>query len=222
MKTANIHFSDTYLRERRYSLSKTFSDHLDSLDAEFLDEGHDKWKANNLCLDPFFKFIDPETKKLSLGRFKKLLEGGKLDKAILIGDGGAGKTFLSKKLFKHFHSKGFTPLLVRGHEILKPDMEFVFNTLLREAFENHYLTKEHEHFGAIEKNRIVLVIDDFNGCLLKDQHRNLFVKNVNAQLGKCIFCSNSIMFFNSIDQSELADYQIYNLIEYSFKVGSDS
>ena len=203
-------------------MSKTFSDHLDSLDAQLLDEGHDKWKDNNLCLDPFFKFVDPETKKLGLGRFKKLLEGGKLDKAILIGDGGAGKTFLSKKLFKHFHSRGFIPLLVKGHEILKPDMEFVFNTLLREAFVNHYLTNDHEHFGAIDKNRIVLVIDDFNGCRLKDQHRNLFVKNVNAQIGKCIFCSNSIMFFNSIDQGELADYQIYNLIEYSFKAGGDS
>jgi len=214
--------NDKSKETRRYSLSGTFSDHLDSLDAHFLEEGHEKWKSDNLCVDPFLKFVDPKTNKLSIGRFNKLLEGGKLDKAILIGDGGAGKTFLSNKLFKYFHSKALIPLLIKGSDILKPDIEFVFKTLLREAFEKHYSKKEHEYFGEIDQNRIVLIIDDFNACPLKDKFRNLFVKNVNAHLEKTIFNSNSIMFFNSISHGELANYQTYNLVEYSFKMGSDS
>lgn len=207
--------------ERRYSLSKSFSAHLESLDAEFLDRGDEQCKADLLCVNPFLKFIDPKTNKLNIGRFNKLLEGGKLDKAILIGDGGAGKTFLSNKLFKHFHGQTFTPILIKGSEILKPDSEFIFDTLIRKAFERHYLAKEHKHFGAIDKNKLVLIIDDFNGCLLKSQYRNQFVKNLNAQVEKTIFCSNSIMFFSSIDPGELADFQTYNLVEYSFKLGSN-
>lgn len=222
MESANINFNDTQLREKSYSLSKTFSDHLDSLDAQFLDEGFDKRKANKLCLDPFLKFVDPKTNKLNVGRFNNLLEGGKLNRAILIGDGGAGKTYLSKKLFGHFHSKEFIPILLKGSEILKPDVDFVYNTLIREAFENYYSSEEHEHFSKIDKKKIVLIIDDFNGCPLKDHSRNLFVKNMNAQIEKMIFCSNSIMFFNSIAHAELADYQTYNLIESSFKGRSDS
>lgn len=221
MKTGIIHFSDLQLRERQYTLSKSFSDHLDSLDTQFLEGEGEKSKADHLCVNPFFKFIDPGTKKSNIGRFNKLLEGGKLDKAILIGDGGTGKTFLSNKLFKHFHAQALTPVLIKGSEILHSDSEFIFHTLVRKAFERHYLAKEHEHFEAIDKNKLVLIIDDFNGCRLRGQYRNEFVKNLNAQVEKTIFCSNSIMFFNSIDPAELADYQTYNLVEYSFKMGGN-
>jgi hypothetical protein len=207
--------------ERRFALSKSFSDQLDSLDAQFLEQGDEKCKAGHLCVNPFLKFTDPDTQKTSIGRFNKLLEEGRLDKAILIGDGGAGKTFLSKKMFKHFYAKGFTPLLVNGYEIIKPDKEFIANTLFRQAFENYYLTEEHAHFGAADKKKMVLIIDDFNGCRLRGKYRNLFVRNLNAQVEKVIFCSKSIMFFNSIDPGELSEYQTYNLVEYSFKLGGN-
>ncbi len=207
--------------EQRYALNKSFSDQLDSLDAEFLNRGAEKCKADHLCVNPFLKFINPGTNKTSIGRFNKLLDEGKLDKAILIGDGGAGKTFLSKKLFKHFHAEGFTPLLVNGYEILKPDIHFITNTLFRQAFENYYLTNNLGHSGEVDKAKIVLIVDDFNGCRLRGKYRNLFVKNLNAQVDKVIFCSKSIMFFNSIDPYELSDYQTYRLVEYSFKLGGN-
>jgi len=216
-----MNISDVQLLERKYSLSESFSSHIASLDEQFLKGGHEAGQAVTLCVDPFLKYTDPKTNKLSIGRFNKLLEGEKLNKAILIGDRGAGKTFLSEKLFKQFHSKAFTPLLLKGPEILKSDTEFIFNTLLRDAFEKHYLANEHKHFEEIDKNQIVLIIDDYNGCPLKEHNRNKFVRNVNSQIEKTIFFSNSIMFFNSICQAELANYQIYNLVESSFKMGSN-
>jgi hypothetical protein len=110
---------------------------------------------------------------------------------------------------------------VNGYEILKPDIHFITNTLFRQAFENYYLTNNLGHSGEVDKAKIVLIVDDFNGCRLRGKYRNLFVKNLNAQVDKVIFCSKSIMFFNSIDPYELSDYQTYRLVEYSFKLGGN-
>lgn len=197
-----------------------FANYLDSPSAQFLHKRASKLFIDDLFINPFLRSTDKKTDKIEIVEFNKILDITTLKKAILIGDELSGKTTLCKKVFKEFHNKGFLPVYFKGAAIEKPSFDYLFNHCIKAAFQDQYHKKAIEKFDEIDKDKLVLIIDDFNTCRMKDEYRNAFVKTVNENFERAIFSSSSLLYFNPITDGdgEFEDYQTYNIIELSYKL----
>ncbi len=216
---------DDFLDYKIYSnieqpLNNSFANYLDSPSAQYFHPRISKLYIDDLFVNPFLRTTDKQTDKIRIIEFNKILNIDALKKAILVGDELSGKTTLCKKIYKEYHNKGLLPIYIKGALIEKPNFDYLLNNLIKEAINDQYHKKAYQKFEEIDKSKFALIIDDFNTCKLKDEHRNSFVKMVNENFEYVVFSSNSSLYFNPITDGdgEFEDYQTYNIIEFSYKL----
>ena len=175
-------------------LNLQFSNYLDSLSAQFLHSRVDELLIDDLFISPYLRTSKKNSDRIKLVEFEKVLDVKTLKKAIIIGDEISGKTTLCKKIYKEFHKKSFLPIYIKGLDIKKPTFKFILNKLIKNCYIDQYHKKAIKNFEEIDKNKFVLIIDDFNACKLKDEHRNTFIKNVNDNFEHVIISSDSILY----------------------------
>lgn len=207
-------------KDIKIPLSNDFSSYLDTLNAQFLHRRADSIYLDDLYVSPFLRTFDEIKGKSELINFNELLHCQNLEKNIFIGEEGAGKTTLCKKIFKETHANGRIPILLKGLNIEKSTFEYVFHDLLKVAFAEQYNKRFINNFEELDKNNIIIIIDDFQSCKLRDDHRKALVQLLNENFKTIIFTSDSLLYFNPVAEidGQFADYKTYTILEFSYEL----
>ncbi len=203
-----------------HPLNFHFNNYLDSLSAQFLHKRAEKLSIDDLYVSPFLRTTNDETEKIEIVSFDKIITSDKTDKIIFIGEEISGKTTICKKIFREFHNKGMLPVLIRGSELKKSTFDYFFSDLIKRNFFDQYHSNSLKNFEEIDKEKLIIIIDDFNACELTESHRKKLIASINKHFTNVVFTSNSLLYFNPVTKGdkEFEEYQVYHLLEFSYEL----
>ncbi|MBI3136415.1 MAG: metallophosphoesterase [Bacteroidetes bacterium] len=212
--------SEAKQSQSEFLVEKYFNSYIDSLNAQFLHKRADEILLDDLYVYPLLRTTREGTDKIDVVKFEKVISKKDLKRAIFIGEEISGKTTILKKLFRENHDRGFIPILINGKDVIKHTFDYVFNQLLRTAFEAQYQRNNHVKFDTIDKKKFVILIDDFHACELKDDLRNSFAQTLNEIVDRIFLTSSSRLFFNPVAKSEMpfSEYELFDLLELSYEL----
>lgn len=218
--------NDSFLLERNENgkgiqLNNNFSKTLEILSGQFLHKRVETIYLDDVFISPFLRTVDEKTEKTKLVNFNKIIKTNDENfKIIIIGEETSGKTTLCKKIFKTFHDKGLIPIFISGISIEKTGIEYILNKLIKKCFDNQYNKKALQSFEKIDKNKFVIIIDDFHKCQLKEIHKNSLVFDLHENFNKIIYTSTTSLYFNSINQENpfFNEYTNYHIVELSYEL----
>ena len=125
------------------------------------------------------------------------------------GTENIGKTSLLKTCFTKLHSQDFVPLLVEGHEIKSTGIEDLKKLFLKTFFEQ-YISTSKEVFEELHKNKLVIIIDDFNRTKLNLKHKARLLQNLNSNFANLIISGNELTSLEGIIIDENTEYDLYS------------
>jgi hypothetical protein len=219
--------NDSFLKERNENgkgipLNNNFNKSLEILSGQFLHKrAIEHIYLDDVFISPFLRTVDEKTEKTKLINFNKVLNNKNDNfRAILIGDETSGKTTLLKKIFKSYHDKGFIPIFLNGNNIEKTGIDYIFNNLIKDNFEKQYNKSAFKTYDSLDKTKLVIIIDDFHKCKLKEKFRNIFADEIHNNFNKVIYSSVSSLYFNSISQDNpfFNEYVNYTIVELSYEL----
>ncbi len=96
----------------------------------------------------------------------------------------------------------------------------IFNKLIKDNFEKQYNKSTFKTFDSLDKTKLVIIIDDFHKCKLKEKFRNIFADEMHSNFNKVIYSSVSSLYFNSISQDNpfFNEYINYTIVELSYEL----
>ena len=202
-----------------YALKPEFEDYLDSLGAQIAHRRVEEVFLDDLFVDSLLRTNKENSEEIEVINFGQILNNKLPDRIVIIGEEISGKTALSKKLFRHYIDGNFVPILISAKDMTNPTIEFIWETLIREAFQKQYSELHHGEFANLDKRKIVLIIDSFHLCELAGNYRNNLIENLNELFSKIVYTGNSRLFFNPISEGEMLfeDYVFYDILEMSYE-----
>lgn len=218
--------NESFLSERNENgkgipLNTNFNKSLDFLSGQFLHKRVENIYLDDVFISPYLRTTDQKTEKTRLINFNRVLKNEDDDfRIIIIGDETSGKTTLLKKIFKTYHNKGLIPILINGSDIEKIGIDYIFNKLIKDGFERQFSKNALKTYDSIDKTKIVIIIDDFHKCKLKEKHKNAFAYEVHENFNKVIYSSITSLYFNSISQDNpfFNEYSNFSIVELSYEL----
>lgn len=191
---------------------------------------------SNLLLEDIF--IYPELQVVNDSSEKKLFkqinsdvfkQKDKIGFSIIYGAETSGKTSLSRILQLKYKRDGLIPILITGKDIKSNDINSKkIKQLISKVFKNQYETtqKTISEFEQIDKNQILLFIDDFNNANLNSDYKALFInelKSLNYQ--NVLILTHESLQLEATTEGELAksliEFNHYQLIEFGHSLRDD-
>lgn len=112
------------------------------------------------------------------------------DGILLEGDDKSGRTSLLRHLFREYYDRDFYPILIRGEHLNREDARGV-ERVLRAAIGRQYGADNVERVLQIERERRVVLVDDFDDTNLKsDAARSTVLKELRGRFGYVIAAVN--------------------------------
>lgn len=191
-----------------YIKSLSFSrEHLDFLqDAELLTKSHSSKEI--IYLNDIFMF--PELNKYDyLKEFEKKISSKNLidnflseQRFVLAGENQSGKTTLCKLIIEKVRSLSLVPVyLSADSNKFKGNIDSIINN-------NISMQYDEIDFNKINKNRIVVIVDDFHCCMNKEKYIEELQKYKNH-----IIVVDDIFNLNFKNESLVLDYNHYKIRE---------
>lgn len=177
-----------------------FEKFLDSIDLDIVSQNKKKLSLTNLFTFPFltknmdnYEIIIPNKKNLIQSITEK-------KKIVIYGEEQSGKTALAKIIYKELLHEGYTPLFLKENEskmfkgVKKPSNEkFIIN--MTSIFEDQYIYPDKESYLRLEKNKRVVIIDDFHKFREYSETKFRNVINLFEQMfGIIIFIADNQFF----------------------------
>lgn len=140
------------------------------------------------------------------------------DKNIYLGEDKSGKTTLAKRLFCSKYIESFTPVIVRGKNVRKPDKKTIISLVEKGLLEQYNLSKDKAKKLAKDAQKIVVIIDDYDGINLKEnKFRLLFFKNLSSTYKHVHVFSSPAIRLDALDDSSIcseaySEYSMYTIL----------
>lgn len=116
----------------------------------------------------------------------------------------SGATSLLYQLFKSYHQKGFFPLYVKGKD-LKRTQDDEIQSVLEKAISNQYQSANLELFLQQEKNKLLLILDNFDDCPVKNSSgQGKIISSLNKIFSSSIITVSPVFELQEILKSESA------------------
>lgn len=191
------------LKKRKININESFYGQMTDPGASFDHETiGDDISLTDLFVFPNISVSDSKRQKTkknlvfsSKHIFDKFLNEPK--KLLILGEEVSGKTTLCKHLFIDYYNKGKVPIILKGEEINVIDKEKV-KGLISKAFSKQYHQSEVKIFEQLDKDQLVLIIDDFHKFKVKGGGKERLINNLIELYPKIIITGNILM--------ELEDY----------------
>jgi hypothetical protein len=185
-------------------LNPSFYDELDSVGAQFIHSQVENIYLSDIFVYPKIKKLSPElTKKKSLDTIinsEELFYPPSTDRSIrniIIGADFSGKSTICKRLFSYYYENGMIPILIKGSEVKEVNKER-FRKDLKSIFLKQYDKRYTDIFDQIDNSHFVLIVDDFQGCNIKNLFRLRLIENIKEVYQNIIFIGNSTIQFESL------------------------
>jgi hypothetical protein len=163
--------------KRDFELSPDFAEWLDDPGANY----HHQAKAD-LKLSDIFVF--PNLKEFEISKKSDFIYGSVIEardalkvlgskrKVLIFGRQQAGKSTLAKILFLDLYAKNLTPVFVSGDDLTKRHLNFKhLEELVESKFARIYRNPNLPAFKQLDKDKGVLIIDDFDHSSLNSKGR---------------------------------------------------
>jgi GTPase SAR1 family protein len=176
-------FDIVQIKEKDFNFSINFKEYLDRINIPLTENG------KNLKLSDIYVY--PHLDKISLDQnyiysyidSSEIVGNSEICNWILAGESQVGKTSLLKKLCQDFFLKGYYPLLLKGKDI----KDLKIDQLQKKRFKKNYEEKDNfEKFRQFEKNRKIILIDDFQESRLDSSQKQEFLKSLISLFGSIV------------------------------------
>lgn len=117
---------------------------------------------------------------------------------IVIGAESSGKTTFLKQVFQSKFQEDLFPILLDGSVIKKGDYTYLFENQLRKAFAKQYSVKDDEFYDKIDRQKIIILIDNYGACPLTQLDRNHLVDNIMKYFGGLFITAREFIHFDPI------------------------
>lgn len=214
------------LTKKEYSLDPKFLNYLNSTDAQYTHPQTDNLLLSDIYVDLKLRENSLDEKdSLSLPKYRSCNELNYKPESQLrwciIGGESSGKTALLKVLAYKFYNQDLVPLFLKGENLT--DISVIkLNKIIKEAFYNQYEKKCQNKYDGIDKNKLILIIDDFQHCGIRGEFKAKMLKSLNTVTNKQIFSSNTMLVFDSIKDEKrgtninyFEDFVSYHIAEMS-------
>lgn len=189
-------WDDFPLNKQRTRNSFLFSDeHAEYLEDPGLQLTHGM--IGDLHLTDVFVCPDLQEVVPSKNRQPQTIPGAKIidslrskERVLLVGDECSGKTTLAKALCLAFHTSGDLPLLIQSADELCS--AHASRRCLREAIAKQYHPNLVSAYEQSEKQRRVLILDDFDRLGLSPEQRDKALLSLESYFGRIILLANEI------------------------------
>ena len=118
-------------------------------------------------------FKDEDDASFSSTKLKEIYKEQN-SRTLLIGEAQSGKTALCKMLYSHYHNVGCIPVWVDGKNIKTTN----FSILEKAAVVDQYQGLSHQSLKAVEFNKKILMLENFQDAKLSRKACQFFLNNV--------------------------------------------
>jgi len=142
-----------------------------------------------------------------------------VNKTLLVGSHGVGKTTLCKIIFRHYHNSNYVPIYVEGNRIKTASIE-AFYKVLNKSYLEQYPSDRLEEFTQLDNASKILIIDDFDRSRLNPKTRSILLNNINHHFPNVIITGSDLFPIDEIlseeREKELAieKYEQYQILEF--------
>ncbi len=127
---------------------------------------------------------------------------------ILYGADNSGKTALAHMLQMNFKQKGLVPIILSGQSFTKYDYkEDKIKSIISKTFKAQYVSNSNELdiFNQLDKNNIIIIIDDFQNVKLNHKYKAIFVDNLlKINYKNILILSNDSLKYEGSTEGSLA------------------
>lgn len=191
------------LKKRKININEKFLEIITDPGASF---EHEKI-GDDILLEDLFVYpsisttssLDNKQKKGEVFSSKKLFDKFLIEskRLLIFGEENSGKSTICRYLFNNLYNNGKVPILINGDSINVIDKEKI-KLLVNKSFVEQYHKIELETFEQIDKEHVVLIIDDFHKFKTKGKAKERLIDNLVNIYPSIIITGNKLM--------ELEDY----------------
>lgn len=174
-------------RERKTDLFRHNSDYLNSLKRMSIPI-HNSENVK-MTLDEFFVYPDLErinTRQIKVDESfidsSSILDDKQYRLVMLEGDDQSGKTSLLNMFYLRFVDKYMFPLFIKGKDIVNDNLD----KIIGKAFDEQYSKEGHEKYSQYNKEKKILLIDNFDECKLNDTSKKKIIDQLIERFDKVI------------------------------------
>ncbi len=188
-------------------ISKAFFDEtLNSLDEDLTNGVRMRLTLEDVWVDPELQrlssFVEGGGRKRRHYDVKNLTSDIKEGKSlVLFGGEKSGKTSLCRTMFVRLYAEGFLPVFLQGDRINNPDALRLMQRV-RSAYAAQYENLSSAVASNIPKEKIVLIIDDFDRARLASKRAIALLASIADHCHAAIVCSSPIFAISVLELEE--------------------
>ncbi|NOT97056.1 MAG: hypothetical protein HOP00_12220 [Nitrospira sp.] len=182
----------------RFSLSPKIEEYLDDPDV-YLTHRH----RGNLKLSDVFVFPDLREAHLGKDTQQSVIRGEHLldlvsrkPHLIITGDSQCGKTSLAKMLYRRLHEYGDVPVILPCDR--RPPTDDSLFGYIEELFAEQYDPASLTSYRQMDRNRRVVIIDDYHKLPLSASTKKKFIANLAKFSGRIILLASDILLVEDL------------------------
>lgn len=153
---------------------------------------------------------------------QKLIQQPLSKKSVLIkGEESTGKTRLLYQLARSYHAQGLVPVYLKSDMLRGGATNSQVNDFVKAALANQYRENIHESFAQLDRAKKVLLLDDFDACRFKGEHRaNLLEKLLEKFSFAIVTASKDYEFSEMLNSREMilfSDFDSYSISPFGYQ-----
>lgn len=176
---------------------------------------------DDLFLYPDLQIVNEEG-KINSSRLSALTK--ETSKNIIFGEELSGKTTLAQKLQRVYLDSGYIAVYLNACNINSSDIDKL-SKLIKKSIKYQYADVTESVLNSIDRNNIILIIDDFHNIKLNKENATKVITEFNKLFDSILyFCNtNKELEILANDQlaSVLSEYGLYKIKEFGFKLRDD-
>lgn len=216
------------LTTRDFLLSDSMEEELDEPGAKFVHPSKPNLTLNDIYVFPDVRVVTMDKTNLFHEEdveSKDLLKFFSNKRRLIItGKERAGKTSLSKILYRNFYEKGFVPILLKGDQVTSFELD-KFATLVEQGLLAQYKNPKLPEFNQLNRDQTVIIIDDFDHIRFAPKGRQKLLDNIHKRYERVIIFSDDSIRLEEMANAKfataiLSEYAQVELKEYGYYLRS--
>lgn len=214
---------------RDFELKETHISFLEDPEAAFIHPTKTTLKLSDIFVPPNFR--EQKVSGKAGNPAKSHIRGSELlnkllttaNKSLIYAKQEAGKTAFAKFLYARAYAAKLTPVLICGDDIsTNPDVARI-DALVEKAISEQYKNAPQPALPAIDKDRIFLIIDDFDHARLNAKGRLKLLGSLDARYDRICILGDDLLKLQELTEASNAEssinsFQHFDLLEFGHKL----
>ncbi len=211
--------------KRDFELVDEFDAWLDDPGAAFVHPAKPDLTLADIYVPPNLKEFEVDDKSELV--YSDLLESGDVlqklagkRRVLLFGRHQAGKTALAKTLFRQLYNRNLTPVLLSGEDLADTHLKLAkFEDLVERQFQNQYRNPMLPKFQQLDRDKTVVMIDDFDHARLNAKGRLRLLNAIHERYERLIVIGDDILKLEEVASGKtgskvLHDYYQAEIVQF--------